>query len=118
MKGKTCRILANGQDIDYPGKKNYPRALSAPILELFSIIFKHVYWYIQQISGERLQDHWSSGFFIPTIWTSFILSIILCENIFKKFESTNLYGFDKFTNSDFLQLFKLGDRVVTWFVKF
>ena len=30
------------------------------------------------------------------------------------------YGFDKFTNSDFLQLFKLGDRVVTctWFVKF
>ena len=24
-------------------------------------IFKHVYWYIQQIAGERLQDHWSSG---------------------------------------------------------
>ena len=24
---------------------------------------KHVYWYIQQISGESLQDHWSSGFF-------------------------------------------------------
>ena len=31
------------------------------ILGLFSIIFKHVYWYIQQISGERLQDHWSPG---------------------------------------------------------
>ena len=28
-----------------------------------TIIFKHVYWYMQQISGERLQDHWSSGFF-------------------------------------------------------
>ena len=66
LKGKTCRILANGQDIDYPEeKKNGPRASSAPILELFSIIFKHVYWYyIQQISGERLQDHWSSGFLI------------------------------------------------------
>ena len=38
------------------------RALSAPLLELFSIIFKHVYWFIQQISGERLQDHWSSGY--------------------------------------------------------
>ena len=25
------------------------------------MIFKHVYWYMQQISGERLQDHWSSG---------------------------------------------------------
>ena len=42
-------------------KINGPKASSAPILGLFSIIFKHVYWYIQQISGERLQDHWSSG---------------------------------------------------------
>ena len=25
------------------------------------MIFKHVYWYMQQISGEHLQDHWSSG---------------------------------------------------------
>ena len=40
------------------------RESSAPLLGLFSIICKHVYWYIyvQQISGERLQDHWSSGF--------------------------------------------------------
>ena len=40
---------------------------------LFSIICKHVYLYIQQISGERLQDHWSSGVKItlrthPLIW--------------------------------------------------
>ena len=41
--------------------ENGPRASSVPIQGLFSIIFKHVYWYIQQISGERLQDHWSSG---------------------------------------------------------
>ena len=47
LKGKTC--------IDYSEKKNGPRASSAPILGLFSISF-----YIQ-ISGERLQDHWSSG---------------------------------------------------------
>ena len=37
-----------------------PRASSAPALGLNTIIFKHVYWYMQQISGERLQDHWSS----------------------------------------------------------
>ena len=37
------------------------RESSAPLLGLFSIICKHVYLYIQQISGERLQDHWSSG---------------------------------------------------------
>ena len=46
LKGKTCRILANGQDIDYPENKIGPRASSVPILKLFSIIFKHVYWTI------------------------------------------------------------------------
>ena len=43
-------------------KENGPRASSDPALELNTIIFKHVYWYMQLISGERLQDHWSSGF--------------------------------------------------------
>ena len=42
-------------------KENGPSASSAPALELNTIIFKHVYWYMQLISGERLQDHWSSG---------------------------------------------------------
>ena len=43
-------------------KENGPsKGLSAPALELNTIIFKHVYWYMQLISGERLQDHWSSG---------------------------------------------------------
>ena len=37
------------------------RASSAPALGLNTIIFKYVYWYMKQISGERLQDHWSSG---------------------------------------------------------
>ena len=45
-------------------KENGPRASSAPALGLNTILFKHVYWYMQQISGERLQDHWSSGIFI------------------------------------------------------
>ena len=42
-------------------KENGPRASSAPALGLNTIIFKHVYTNMQQISGERLQDHWSSG---------------------------------------------------------
>ena len=46
-------------------KENGPRASSAPALGLNTIIFKYVYWYMKQISGERLQDHWSSGFFHP-----------------------------------------------------
>ena len=44
-------------------KENGPRASSAPALGLNTIIFKYVYsyMYMKQISGERLQDHWSSG---------------------------------------------------------
>ena len=42
-------------------KENGPRASSAPALRLNTIIFKYVYWYMKLISGERLQDHWSSG---------------------------------------------------------
>ena len=61
LKEKASRKLANGQNIDYSEKQNGPRASSAPALGLNTIIFKHVYWYMQQISGERLQDHWSSG---------------------------------------------------------
>ena len=49
LKGKTCRKLANGQDVDYSEKNNGHRASSATLL--FSIIFKHVYWYIQRILG-------------------------------------------------------------------
>ena len=51
-------------------KENGPRASSAPALGLNTIMFKYVYWvtfvywYMKQISGERLQDHWSSGLLV------------------------------------------------------
>ena len=48
-------------------KNNDLRASSAPILELFSVVFKLIYWYIQQISGEHLQDHWSSGLTVTSV---------------------------------------------------
>ena len=54
-------------------KENGPRASSAPALELNTIVFKHVYWYMQLISGERLQDHWSSGM----LYVSFTLVRIM-----------------------------------------
>ena len=38
------------------------QGLHGPALGLNTIIFKYVYWYMKQISGERLQDHWSSGY--------------------------------------------------------
>ena len=48
-------------------KENDPRASSAPALGLNTIIFKRVYWYMQQISGEHLQDHWSSGIIFAVV---------------------------------------------------
>ena len=64
LKEKANRKLANGQNIEDSEKRKWPKGLSAPALELNTIIFKHVYWYMQLISGERLQDHWSSGLYI------------------------------------------------------
>ena len=61
-------------------KENGPWALSAPALELNTIIFKHVYWFMQQISGEHLQDHWSSGL---------IYQQLLIE---PRWEKTSLWG--------------------------
>ena len=59
-------------------KENGPRVSSAPALGLNTILFKHVYWYMQQISGERLQDHWSSGSYFYQIHVAcdFFLSIL------------------------------------------
>ena len=54
-------------------KENGPRASSAPAMGLNTITFKYVYWHMKQISGERLQDHWSSGIFV---------AIALDESIF------------------------------------
>ena len=63
LKGKASRKLANWQMdriLIILKKENGPRASSAPALGLITIIFKHIYGFMQQISGERLQDHWSS----------------------------------------------------------
>ena len=33
-----------------------------------TILVKQVYWYISWVSGERLQDHWSSGWVVLMKW--------------------------------------------------
>ena len=47
LKEKANRKLANGQNIEDSEKRKWPKGLSAPALELNTIIFKHVYWYMQ-----------------------------------------------------------------------
>ena len=52
-------------------KENGHQGIICLFTGFFSIICKHVYLYIQQISGERLQDHWSSGLFYFLIYRMF-----------------------------------------------
>ena len=63
-------------------EENGPRASSAPALGLNTIIFKHVYWYMQQISGEHLQDHWSS-----CSRNEFVITKIFAHAVYKDFFS-------------------------------
>ena len=73
LKEKPCRKMADGQDIDFSVEKNGRRASSTSIIEAIFKNIQHVYWYIQQISGERLQDHWSSALNYIVLQFSFIL---------------------------------------------
>ena len=56
LKGKTCRKLTNGQDIDYFEEKKWPQGFICP----FTGVFVHniqtclLVWYIQEISGGPL----------------------------------------------------------------
>ena len=61
LKGKTCSKLVNGVKFYDLKKKLTPGvALTRPWGYIH--VDYHSSWYISQVSGERLQDHWSSGF--------------------------------------------------------
>ena len=64
LKCKTCSKLANGLQFYVFKKKLTPGvALTGPgvIYMYITILVKQVCWFISRVSGERLQDHWSSG---------------------------------------------------------
>ena len=63
LKGKTCSKLANGLKFYDLKKKLTPGvALTRPwgYIHVCYHSRQTIYWYISQVSGERLQDHWSS----------------------------------------------------------
>ena len=62
LKGKISRKLANGQNIDYSKKRKWPKGFICPCTGVKYHNIQICYWYMKQISGERLQDHLSSGF--------------------------------------------------------
>ena len=58
LKGKTSRQLANVQNIDYSEKRKWPKGFICPCTG----VKYHIQMYMKQKSGERLPDHWSSGY--------------------------------------------------------
>ena len=52
-----------------------------------TILVKQVYWYISRVSGERLQDHWSSGLML-FIKSSIFSLIRLCDNVVYRVEKS------------------------------
>ena len=71
--------MANGQNIDYSEKKKMAQGLHGPALGLNTIIFKYVYWYMKQILGERLQDHWSSGLLLVFRLKCYLCPFVLAD---------------------------------------
>ena len=109
FEGKSHRKLANGQNIEDSEKRKWPKGLSAPALELNTIIFKHVYWYMQLISGERLQDHWSSGLFLFQYLSIFQFSYSdehekitsgVCEKLQTRFSSHMAHQFSFYCSNE------------------
>ena len=75
LKGKTCSKLANGLNL-YDLKKKLTPEVALTLTWGYihnTILVKPVYWYISQVSGERLQDHWSSGFTCTFVVTCTLL---------------------------------------------
>ena len=68
FKGPNFSKLANGL-IFYDLKGINSRVIYMYI----TILVKTVYLFISQVSGERLQDHWSSGYFCSKyrLWTCY-----------------------------------------------
>ena len=62
MKGKASKKLANGQNIDYSEKRKRPKGFICPCTGVKYHNIQTCLLVYAADSGERLQDHWSSGF--------------------------------------------------------
>ena len=61
LKGKTSKKMANGQDIDYSEKRKRPKGFICPCTGVKYHNIQTCLLVYAADSGERLQDHWSSG---------------------------------------------------------
>ena len=65
LKGKTSKKLANGQNIDYSEKRKRPKGFICPCTGVKYHNIQTCLLVYAADSGERLQDHWSSGYLWP-----------------------------------------------------
>ena len=66
LKGKASKKLANGQNIDYSEKRKRPKGFICPCTGVKYHNIQTCLLVYAADSGERLQDHWSSG-----LWSLF-----------------------------------------------
>ena len=65
LKGKAIKKLANGQNIDYSEKRKRPKGFICPCTGVKYHNIQTCLLVYAADSGERLQDHWSSGYVSP-----------------------------------------------------
>ena len=63
LKGKASKKLANGQNIDYSEKRKRPKGFICPCTGVKYHNIQTCLLVYAADSGERLQDHWSSGIY-------------------------------------------------------
>ena len=71
LKGKTSKKLANGQNIDYSEKRKRPKGFICPCTGVKYHNIQTCLLVYAADSGERLQDHWSSGLSYVPLKTKF-----------------------------------------------
>ena len=62
FEGKSQQEIANGQNIDYSEKRKRPKGFICPCTGVKYYNIQTCLLVYAANSGERLQDHWSSGF--------------------------------------------------------
>ena len=71
LKGKASKKLANGQNIDYSEKRKQPKGFICPCTGVKYHNIQTCLLVYAADSGERLQDHWSSGLTSQLIFFSY-----------------------------------------------
>ena len=86
LKGKACKKLSNGQNIDYSEKRKRPKGFICPCTGVKYHNNQTCLLVYAADSGERLQDHWSSGciFWAQVVVSPCPAAIYMCmTKIFK-----------------------------------